>query len=220
MDKEERKKLEKEYEKFWAKKAYGNKIWYPTYISVGASLIIFLIPTNLLSMYPSLKIITEFMATLFPNISIYTQKSELTEITEFYFSYMWIVLILTMLLTIFAIPKTNEEAERYFGTGKYKGKEILPHKFIIVMQSFFNLKYIPYYLATILLFGIVVYMNYTGSLIDGGISKLRFGEVISTRFGMFFIGNIFQNFVLYIIFIPTITIVLNTIHIKKIKKGE
>ena len=63
-------------------------------------------------------------------------------------------------------------------------------------------------------------MNYTGSLIDGGISRLRFNEVINTRFGMFLVVNIFQNFVnLALVGIVVDSMLLAT-HIQKIKKGE
>jgi len=220
MEKEERKELEKEYKEFATKKYYGKELSLPIYFSIIASAIVFILPKDILSQYSFLRYFTEFMRNIFPNISIFAQRSKAPELTEFYFSYMWLVAIVMIGLIIFAIPKTNEEAKKYFGTGEYKGKGIFPYKFVSVMQSFFNTKYLLYYLGIILMFGYAVYSDYTGSLIEGGISRLRFGEAISTRFGMFFIGNVFQNLSLYVILMTNIMTVLNTIHIQKIKKGE
>lgn len=220
MEKEEKKKLEKEYKEFATKKYYGKELGLPIYFSLIASAIVFIIPKDILSQYPFLRYFTEFMRNIFPNIDIFAQRSKAPELTEFYFSYMWLVAIVMIGLIIFAIPKTNEEVKKYFGTGEYKGKGILPYKFVSVMQSFFNTKYLLYYLGIILIFGYAVYSDYTGSLIEGGILRLRFGEAISTRFGMFFIGNVFQNLSLYVILMTNIMTVLNTIHIQKIKKGK
>ena len=219
MDKEERKKLEIEFRQL-KRSEYGKAYDKAINFFIIASLAVFIIPTNLLSVYPSLKHFTQFMASIFPNISVYAQKSKWPEVTEFYFSYMWIVAIMTVILVILAISKTNEEAKKYFGTGDYKGKGIFPYKFIPVIQSFFNTKYVIYYLGAILMFGYVIYLNYTGSLIEGGISRMRFEKSISTRFGMLFIGNLFQNLSLYVILMTNIMTVLNTIHIQKLKKGE
>lgn len=218
MDKEERKKLNLEYRKLKRSeydKAYDKVMNF----SIIASLAIFLIPTNLLSVYPSLKNFTEFMATLFPNISIYAQRSKWPEVTEFYFSYMWIVTLIAVVLIIVSIPTANEKAKKYFGTGEYKGKGTLDHKYLMFVNPI-SLKNFLILIAIFSMFGSIIYMNYTGLLIDGGISKLRFGEAISTRFGMLFIGGGFQALSVVIMVGAIISGILNTIHIRKIKKGE
>jgi len=219
MEKEERKKLELEYKKL-KRSEYDKAYDKPFYYAVIASLAVFVIPTNLLSVYPSLKHFTEFMAMIFPNISIYAQKSKWSEVTEFYFSYMWIVAIVTVVLIIASIPSANEKAKKYFGTGEYKGKGTLNHKYLMFTPHLLSLKYFLLLTAGILMFRYALYANYTGALIEGGISRLRFGEAISTRFGMLFMAVIFQVGSILAIILLIMRFIINTIHMQKIKKGE
>ncbi|WP_024955896.1 hypothetical protein [Sulfurospirillum arcachonense] len=218
MDKEERKRLQIEFRQL-KRSEYDKAYDKVLYFFIIASLAIFIIPTNILSVYPSLKYFTQLMATLFPNISIYAQKSKWSEVTEFYFSYMWIVALIIVVLMIVSIPTANEKAKKYFGTGEYKGKGALDHKYLMFV-NIFTLKNFLVFIAIFLMFGYVFYLNYTGSLIDGGISRMRFSEAISTRFGMFFIGNVFQNFALFVIAGAIISSIIQTIHIQKLKKGK
>ncbi|CAM3458968.1 hypothetical protein [Arcobacter aquimarinus] len=219
MDKEEKKKLENEFKQLKRSeydKAYDKVINF----FLVASIVVFLIPTNILSVYPILKSFTQFMAKIFPNITIYAQRSRWSEVTEFYFSYMWIVALITIVLIIMTIPTANEKAEKYFGTGKYKHKGILNHKYLIFVPQLLSFKYFLLITAAILLSLYGIYINYTGSLIDGEISRLKFGEIISTRFGMLFIAVIFQVIIIHGLVVILIRSILNTIHIQKIKKGE
>ena len=219
MDKEERKKLEIEFRQL-KRSEYGKAYDKAINFFIIASLAIFIIPTNILSVYPSLKHFTQFMASLFPNISVYAQKSKWPEVTEFYFSYMWIVTLIVVILIIATIPTANQKAQKYFGTGNYRGKGTLDHKYLMFIPHFLSLKYFLLITAGILLAGYALYINYTGSLIEGGISRMRFGESISTRFGMLFIANVFQVGGIFGIILIIIRNILNTIHIQKLKKGE
>lgn len=219
MEKEERKKLELEYKKL-KRSEYNKAFEKPFYFAIIASLAVFVIPTNLLSVYPSLKHFTKFMAMVFPNISVYAQRSKWSEVTEFYFSYMWIIALVMVILIIASIPKANEKAKKYFGTGEYKGKGTLNHKYLMFIPHFLSFKYFLLIMAGIFMFGVVIYMNYTGSLIDSGISRLRFGEAISTRFGMLFIGSVFQVGSIFAIILLIMRFIINTIHIQKLKKGK
>lgn len=219
MDKEEMKKLKLEYKKL-KRSEYDKAYDKATNFFIIASLVIFIIPTNLLSVYPSLKHFTEFMATLFPNISIYAQRSKWPEVTAFYFSYMWIVALVMIVLIMMSIPKANKKAEKYFGTGDYKGKGTLDHKYLMFIPHFLSFKYFLLITAGVLLAGYAIYVNYTGSLIESGISRMRFGEAISTRFGMLFIGCIFQVGGIWAIVVAIIGGIINTTHIQKLKKGE
>lgn len=218
MTKEEREKLKKEYDEFSKKNYYGSTLMYPFYFAFGFSLIIFWLPKDILTQYPSFRYFTQFMADIFPNINVFASRSKISELTEFYFSYMWLIAILMTIYAISLIPKANEEAKRFFGTGKYKGRGKLLHKYIEVV-SIFNRKGFWIFLW-ILMMGFGLYATYTGNLIDGGISKLRFGEIINTKFGMFFLGNLFQNGVILLNITLFTMITLNEINIKKIKKGE
>ena len=218
MDKEERKKLEIEFRQL-KRSEYGKAYDKAINFFIIASLAVFIIPTNILSVYPSLKHFTQFMASLFPNISIYAQKSKWPEVTEFYFSYMWIVALIVVILIIATIPTANKKAQKYFGTGHYRGKGTLDHKYLMFV-NIFTLKSFLASIAILLLFGYAIYVNYTGSLIEGGISRMRFGESISTRFGMLFIANVFQVGSIWVILGAIIGGILNTIHIQKLKKGE
>lgn len=216
MTNEERKKLKKDYDEF-SKKNYYKGVFYPLYFAFGFSLIIFWLPKDILTQYPSFRYFTQFMADIFPNINIFASRSKIPELTEFYFSYMWLIAILMTVYAISLIPKANEEAKKFFGTGKYKGRGKLPSKYLI----FHTYKRI--FLSLILmttLMGFAFYEAYTGNLIDGGISRLRFGEIINTKFGMFFIVNLFQNGSLWMIVMLLIESVIQVIQIKKIKKGE
>lgn len=116
------------------------------------------------------------------------------------------------------IPIANEKAEKYFGTGKYKHKGILNHKYLIFVPQLLSFKYFLLITAAILLSLYGIYINYIGSLIDGEISRLKFGEIISTRFGMLFIAVIFQVIIILGLVVILIRSILNTIHIQKIKK--
>jgi hypothetical protein len=218
MDKEEKKRLQIEFRQL-KRSEYDKAYDKILYFFIIASLVIFVIPTNILSVYPSLKSFTQFMATIFPNINVYAQRSKWSEVTELYFSYMWIVALITIFLMIISIPTVNEKAKKYFGTGKYKGKGTLNHKYLMFV-NIFRLKKILVVIVILLMMGTVIYMNYTGSLIDGGISRLRFSEAIGTRFGMLFIGNIFQNLALFVIVGSILSSIIQAIHIRKLKKGE
>lgn len=217
MEKEEKKKLRKEYDDFTKKNPRKMFLIRYFYYSIIASLVIFILPQNILTEYPFLKYFTAFMGNIIPNIHIYAQVSKMSELVAFYYSYMWLVIIIVTILFLTTISKANDEAKKYFGTNEYEGRGILPSKYLIFYRGKEAL------FASIALFVLVLftlYMNYTGSLIDGGISRLRFNEVINTRFGMFLVVNIFQNFVnLALVGIVVDSMLLAT-HIQKIKKGE
>jgi hypothetical protein len=217
MDKEEKKKLKAEYEQFSKKNKQKTFFINLLYLSILCSIIIFWLPTNILSEYPWLEYFTDFMGGLFPNIYIYAQRSSVPELTVFYFSYMWMVTIIIIILAIALIPKENKEVKKYFGVDEYRGKGILPYKYIIFYYDFTA---ILSTIGLILLFGMITYENYIGELINGGISRLGFEEAISRRFGMFFISNIFQSISVFVSLVNLIYICLYMTAIIKIKKGE
>lgn len=217
MTNEEREKLKKEYDEFSKKNYYGSTLMYPLYFAFGFSLIIFWLPKDILTQYPSFRYFTQFMADIFPNINVFASRSKISELTEFYFSYMWLIAILMTIYAISLIPKANEEAKKYFGTGKYKGRGKLPSKYLI-FHSYKN-TFIGF-IGGIALFGIAFYQFYTGNLIDDSFLKINFEESISKRFGMFFLVNFFQNSALGMIISVMISSIIFIIQIKKIKKGE
>jgi hypothetical protein len=217
MDKEEKEKLQKEYDEFSKKNYYGSTLMYPLYFAFGFSLIIFWLPVDILSQYPSLKYFTQFMADVFPNINVFANRSKIPELTEFYFSYMWLIAILMAVYAITLIPKANEEAKKYFGTGKYKGKSKLPSKYLIFYS--YEKILIGFILMTTLM-GFAFYKFYTGHLIDDSFLKINFEESISKRFGMFFMINLFQNGALGMIISIMISSIIFIKQIKQIKKGE
>ena len=217
MTKEEREKLKKEYDEFSKKNYYGSTLIYPLYFAFGFSLIIFWLPKDILTQYPSFRYFTQFMADIFPNINVFASRSKIPELTEFYFSYMWLIAILMTIYAISLIPKANEEAKKFFGTGKYKGRGKLPSKYLI-FHSYKN-TFIGF-IGGIALFGIAFYQFYTGNLIDDSFLKINFEESISKRFGMFFLVNLFQNGSLGMIISIMISSIIFIIQIKKIKKGE
>lgn len=217
MNKEEKKKLRKEYDDFTKKNPREIFLIRYFYYSIVASFVIFILPQDILTEYTFLKYFTEFMGNIFPNIHIYAQSSKMSELVAFYYSYMWLVIIMITILYLTSISKENDEAKKYFGTNEYEGRGILPLKYLI----FYSGKEALF--AAIVLFVLVffaLYMNYTGSLIDGGISKLKFNEAINTRFGIFFMVNIFQNFVNLALVGLIVSSMILAIHIPKIKKGE
>lgn len=213
MTKEEKLKLKKEYDEF-SKKNYYKGIFYPLYFAFGFSLIIFWLPKDILTQYPSLKYFTQFMVDIFPNINVFASRSKMPELTEFYFSYMWLIAILMIVYAITLIPKANEEAKKFFGTGKYKGRGKLPSKYLI----FHTCKRIVLSLILMMtLMGFAFYQFYTGTLIEDSLLKINFEESISKRFGMFFLVNFFQNGSLWMIMMLLIESVIQIIQIKQIK---
>lgn len=217
MDKEERKKLRKEYDDFTKKNPREMFLIKYLYYSIVASLLVFLLPKDILTEYPVFKYFTNFMRNIFPNIEIFSEKSKMSELVEFYYSYIWLVIIIVTILFLTTISKANDEAKKYFGTNEYQGRGILPSKYLIFYRGKEAL-FVSVSLFVLLLF--TLYINYTGSLLDYGISKLRFNEAINTRFGIFFLSNLFQNFVnLALIGIVVDSIILVT-HIQKIKKAK
>ena len=54
------------------------------------------------------------MKNIFPNIEIFAQRSKMPELTEFYFSYMWSIVILMVMLIALIIPKVKAEAKIFF----------------------------------------------------------------------------------------------------------
>ena len=217
MTKEEREKLKKEYDEFSKKNYYGSTLMYPFYFAFGFSLIIFWLPKDILTQYPSFRYFTQFMADIFPNINVFASRSKIPELTEFYFSYMWLIAILMIIYAITLIPKANEEAKKFFGTGKYKGRGKLPSKYLIFhsyQRILFSL------LGMLILMGFAFYEFYTGNLIEDSLLRINFEESISKGFGMFFLVNLFQNSSLWMITMLFIESVIQVIQIKKIKKGE
>ena len=215
MDKEEKKKLRKEYDDFTKKNPREIFLIRYFYYSIIASLVIFILPQDILTEYTFFKYFTEFMENIFPNIHIYAQSSKISELVAFYYSYMWLVIIIVTILYLTTISKENDEAKKYFGINEYQGRGILPQKYLIFYSGKESL------FAAIALFILVLfalYMNYTGSLIDGGISRLRFNDAINTRFGIFFMVNIFQNFVNLALVGIVVSSIILVIHIPKIKK--
>lgn len=157
------------------------------------------------------------MADIFPNINLFASRSKIPELTEFYFSYMWLIAILMTVYAITLIPKANEEAKKFFGTGKYKGRGKLPSKYLI----FYSYEKILFkFLAGIFIMGIAFYQFYTGNLIDDSFLKINFEESMSKKFGMFFLVNFFQNGGLGMILFVIISTIIFIKQIKKIKKGE
>ena len=220
MTNEEREKLKKEYDEFSKKNYYGSTLMYPLYFAFGFSLIIFWLPKDILTQYPSLKYFTQFMADIFPNINIFASRSKIPELTEFYFSYMWLIAILMTVYAITLIPKANEEAKKFFGTGKYKGRGKLPHKYLI-FHSYEKILF--KFLVGVSMMGYLIHQFYTGNLIDDSFFKINFEESISKRFGMFFLVNFFQNgalgMILFVI-VSSIIFIKQIKQIKQIKKGE
>lgn len=216
MEKIEKKKLRKEYDDFTKNNPRGILLLRYLYYSIIASLIVFLLPKDILTQYPIFRYFTDFMKNIFPNIEIFAQRSKMPELTEFYFSYMWIVSITMVILFLVNIPKLNDEVKKYFGTGEYKNKGILPLKYLI----FYSKEALFTAIALFILMLFTLYINYTGSVIDYGVSKLRFNEIINTRFGMFFISNVFQSFVNLALVGIAVDSILLTINKIKLKKGE
>lgn len=218
MDKEEKRRLELEYRKIRERNTYEDVLIKPLYVSLVLSSIIFWLPKDILSQYPSLRYFTEFMGSIFPNILIYSQASKVPELTEFYFSYMWIMTLIMVIGMLFLISKANEEAKKYFGVEKYKGRRLLSNKYFIFVPIFTSIKYFIYNIILFLGIGYAIYSNYIGTLINGSLFRLELSEAISAKFGMFIIGNIFQVGTLFLFLFSLIIVSLNTKYIKELKK--
>lgn len=218
MNKKERQLLQKEFYKLKSHK-FNKLLNYPTYFIAIFSLIIFILPTNILTDFPFLLYFTDLMGSIFPNINIYAKESFLNELIMFYLSLMWAVVLITIIFMFFSVSELSKESEKYFGTGKYKNKEQLDHKYLIFIPHFFSFKYFIIISLTILMFGFASYLNFEGLLINHSFRKIEFNDFIDTRFGILVIVNIFQIASIMAVIITIIKAILSTKQIIKIKKG-
>ncbi|WP_052137709.1 hypothetical protein [Campylobacter sputorum] len=214
LTKEEYKILEKEYDEF------GKLPPYEKYYKIGLFmqpiflLIIFILPEKILTIFPFLNYFTNFMSQIFPNIEIYSSANKMPELTEFYFSYAWMIAIITVIWCIYTLPKVAKEARKYFGTGEFKNKGILKEKFIPLFDTKNSIKDYISKLLAILFFGYGLYLAFSGDLVDSFLGRWMFD-----RFGLLFVA-IFQNIITYLLLFVGITnFLIIKINLKRLKNN-
>ena len=129
------KTLEEEYIEFRKNNYFGKCFISLLYTHVALLLIIFILPNHIMSLLPLLKFFIQVMKNIFPNIEYYSSASNLPELCEFYFSYLWLVCIMISIWCIMQSPQLNNEAKQFFGTYEYLNKGIFPEKFIKIESS-------------------------------------------------------------------------------------
>lgn len=221
MEKKEFKKLQKELDLFLKTRNYGFKFVYPVYFLVFFSFSIFFIPCDLLNKYPYLESFVNFLNKIIPSIDIYSHHSIFPEVIKIYLSFIWVFLFLTFIWLIFIIRKVNKEAKDFFGTNEFHNNcfGVLPDKFLYVIPSFvknpYSKKPLYFYIFMSILMFSIIFLNYTGNLIEYEYLETIFSNIFQTKFNILFIINMLHIFPLYFIFILNAIYIINTINIKK-----
>ncbi|WP_299028116.1 hypothetical protein [uncultured Campylobacter sp.] len=205
------KTLEEEYIEFRKNNYFGKCFISSLYVHVALLLIIFILPNHIMSLLPLLKFFTHIMKNIFPNIEYYSNASNLPELCEFYFSYLWLVCLMILIWCIMQSPQLNHEAKQFFGTYEYLNKGIFPEKFIKIESS---KKERMITIFCVIFIGYALYINYNGYLINSSI----FSEWVSDRLGMLAMG-VFQNLTIHVAIVYIMINIYTIIHIKWLHKN-
>lgn len=215
LTKEEYKILEKEYDEFFNKYHYGKCFITILYTNIVMLIIIFILPEKILTIFPFLNYFTNFMSQIFPNIEIYSSANKMPELTEFYFSYAWVIAIIAVIWCIYTLPKVAKEARKYFGTGEFKNKGILKEKFIPLFKNKNkSLKDYVFIIFITIFFVWCIFGFIVGNIVDTLLGNWMF----HSRFGLF-IYALFQNLGIYALFFIFTTIFLVRINLKRLKNN-
>ncbi|ASM34512.1 Uncharacterised protein [Campylobacter sputorum subsp. bubulus] len=215
LTKEEYKILEKEYDEFGKLSPYEKfceKMFLAQFLLL---FFVFILPIDIFDKFPFLNIFTNFMNEIFINIKIYTNKSKIPEICEFYLSYIWLILVIFCLWHIYKIPHMTKEARKYFGTGEFKNKGILKEKFIPLFKNKNkSLKDYVFIIFITIFFAWCIFGFIVGNIVDTLLGNWMF----HSRFGLF-IYALFQNLGIYALFFIFTTIFLVRINLKRLKNN-
>ncbi|QKF71145.1 hypothetical protein [Campylobacter geochelonis] len=212
LSKEEFETLQKEYDELKDKNDVSISFFNYCFLHIVFSLAVFIIPTNILTIFPFLKCFTSFMSQYFPNIEIYANANKMPELVEFYFSYLWVVCIILSVWYIYKMASIARGVKAYFGVGEFSNKRIFNEKFIPVLdKQYGNSKGLLMVLLNILFFGFGLYLDFSGNILDSMLGRWMFD-----RFGIFLMGA-YQIIVVFGLFVMPYYIAIMSINYNKFK---